>query len=72
MNTPTPVPVTGTNVSPTIGSLLGSLAGLFLASKMGLNPMDAGAGSSVVGGMTMGITALFHWLGMKTGIPGLG
>lgn len=72
MNNPQPVPAPSTtNVAPTIGSLVGGVAGLVVASKLGLNPVEATGGSVVVSVGTL-ITALFHWLGGKTGIPGLG
>lgn len=71
MNSPQPVPSSTTNVAPTVGSIVGGVAGLVVATQLGLNPVDASGGSVVVGVGAL-ITALFHWLGGKTGIPGLG
>jgi hypothetical protein len=51
--------------------MLGSVAGLAVASKFGLDPMGA-AGGGVIVAVAGVFTALFHWLGQKTGIPGLG
>ncbi len=66
---PTPAP-SGTNVAPTLGGLIGSAAGLVVASKLGFNPLDP-AGTGVVASVAATVTAIFHWLGRKTGIPGL-
>lgn len=71
MNSPVPVPGGGPNVAPSAGAMLGSVAGLLVAHKLGLDPMTA-AGGMTVGSVATTITALFHWLGIKTGIPGLG
>jgi hypothetical protein len=60
----------GTNVAPTVGSLVGSAAGLAVASKLGFNPFDP-AGGSIVAAIAAIITAGFHWLGKRTGLPGL-
>jgi hypothetical protein len=72
MNTPISVPTSsGLNASPTIGALIGGAAGVVVSTKLGLNPADVG-GMSVVSGVSGLLAALFHWLGAKTGIPGLG
>jgi hypothetical protein len=71
MNATAPTPDSSTNVAPTIGSLLGTAAGLVAASKLGMNPFDA-VGGSFVASIAAAITAGFHWLGKKTHIPGLG
>lgn len=72
MNAPSPVPVAGTNVAPSAGSLIGAAAGLAAASKLGLNPFDPATGGALVATVTTLITALFHWLGKKSGVVGLG
>jgi hypothetical protein len=72
MNSPQPVPSTGTNLAPTIGSLVGGAAGLAVVGKLGLNPLDPYSGGSILVAITTLFTAAFHWLGKKTGIPGLG
>jgi len=72
MNTPQPVPPGTANVAPTVGSLVGGAAGLVVASKLGLNPLDPASGGPIVVSIGAAITALFHWLGKLTGIPGLG
>jgi len=71
MNSPQPVPASTTNVAPTVGSLVGGVAGLIVASKLGLNPLEADGGAIAVGIGGL-VTALFHWLGKLTHIPGLG
>ena len=70
MNTPTPVSG-GPNASPTVGAIVGSAAGVIVSSKLGVDPTDP-AGVAIVSSVTGLLTALFHWLGSKTGIPGLG
>jgi len=72
MNAVQPIPPapSGTNVAPTLGGMLGSAAGLIVAGKLGLNPLDP-VGGSLVASIAAGVTAVFHWLGKKTGIPGL-
>jgi hypothetical protein len=71
MNSPQPVPSGTTNVAPTLGSLIGGIAGLVTASKLGMDPLSP-AGGSVAVSVTATVTALFHWIGKATGIPGLG
>ena len=72
MNTPAPTPAAGgVNASPTIGAIVGGAAGVVAASKLGLNPTDP-LGMTVVSSVSGLLAALFHWLGAKTGIPGLG
>lgn len=70
MNSPSPVS-SGVNASPTIGAILGGAAGVVAATKLGLNPTDPG-GMAVVSTVSGILAALFHWLGAKTGISGLG
>jgi hypothetical protein len=73
MNSTAPIPAVGTtNVAPTAGALLGSTAGLIVAGKLGLNPFDPASGGAVVATVATLLTSLFHWLGKKTGVPGLG
>lgn len=71
MNAAMPGQETGTNVAPSLGALLGSAAGLVVASKLGLNPLDP-SGGSIVAAIATTVTGIFHWLGRKTGIIGLG
>jgi hypothetical protein len=72
MNTPAPVPASGSvNAAPTIGALIGGAAGVVVASKLGVNPADP-TGIAVVSTVSGLLTMLFHWLGIKTGLPGLG
>lgn len=59
-----------TPVAPTLGSLVGSVAGVVVATKLGLDPASPG-GVGTVSGITAAITALFHWIGSKIGVPGL-
>jgi len=70
MNTPTPVS-SGVNASPTIGAIIGGAAGVVAVTKLGLNPSDPG-GMAIVSGISGLLAALFHWLGAKSGISGLG
>jgi len=73
MNSTAPVPAAGTtNVAPSTGALIGSAAGLVVASKLGLNPFDPGTGGAVVATVATLFTSLFHWLGKKTRVSGLG
>lgn len=72
MNSPAPVNPSSTNVAPTLGALLGTSAGLIVASKLHLDPTDVTSGGALVATVSTLFTALFHWLGQKTGIPGLG
>lgn len=72
MNNPQPVPASTTNVAPTVGSLIGGAVGLLVASKLNLNPLDPVTGGPVVVSIGTVMTALFHWLGKLTGMPGLG
>jgi predicted regulator of Ras-like GTPase activity (Roadblock/LC7/MglB family) len=60
------------NIAPTVGSIVGSATGLVIASKLGLNPLDAGSGGAVIAAIAGLFAALFHWIGGKTGIAGLG
>jgi len=71
MNSPQPTPASTTNVAPTIGSMVGGVAGLVATSKLGLDP-TAPAGGALVVAVSGVVTAIFHWLGKLTGIPGLG
>jgi hypothetical protein len=71
MNNPQPVPPSSTNVAPTLGSMVGVVAGLVATSKLGFDPVTPTGGSIAIG-VTGLVTALFHWLGKATGIPGLG
>lgn len=58
-------PVTAT--MPTLGAVVGSVAGSVLADKIGFtDPVMAG---TVLTGITAVVTALFHWLGSKLGQP---
>jgi hypothetical protein len=70
MNSPVPV-ASGVNASPTIGAIIGGAAGVVAATKLGLDPAQPG-GMAVVSSISGLLAALFHWLGAKTGIPGLG
>lgn len=71
MNVPPPAVSSGLNASPTIGAIIGGAAGVVAATKLGLNPTDA-SGMAIVSTVSGLLAALFHWLGAKTGIPGLG
>lgn len=73
MNSPQPLTQSagGANVAPTLGAAVGTTAGLLVASKLGLNPANIDGGGIVAIVSTL-MTALFHWIGSKTGIPGLG
>lgn len=74
MNSPNPIPpmpVTPppgsavTTTAPTLGSILGTVAGLWATQKMGLNPADGGVGSTVAVSIAGTVTGLFHMLGVK-------
>jgi len=69
MNSPQPMP-SGPNVAPSFGSMVGGVLGLVTAAKLGLNPLNIDGGSVAVGVCVL-VTAFFHWLGKKTGMPGL-
>lgn len=77
MNNPNPVPPapsagTATNVAPSLGALVGTMAGLAVCGSFKLNPLDPSTGGAITTVVGTGVCALFHWLGQKTGIPGLG
>lgn len=62
--TPTATAVNAT--APTLGSLLGSALGVFLATKSGA--ADPLVGNAIVVATTTFVTGLFHWLGGKLGV----
>jgi hypothetical protein len=67
MNTPAPPPQTPTqNSLPTAGALIGSVLGSVVANQLKLDPVAAG---SLIAGVTTFVTALFHFLGTKLGVP---
>lgn len=57
--------------TPSLGALLGSIGGLALANRFGLNPGDPYTGAPVVAAVATFATALFHKLGQWLGVPGL-
>jgi hypothetical protein len=65
---PQPVaPQTATqNSLPTAGALLGSVLGSILADALKLEPVAA---ASVIASLTTLVTALFHFVGSKLGVP---
>lgn len=74
MNTPNPVPGAPAGTAPatgpampTLGSILGAVAGTAIIAKTGQqnDPVVAGAILSATGAF---FTALFHWIGTKIGV----
>jgi hypothetical protein len=61
-----PPPTPTQNTLPTAGAVLGSVLGSVLASKLNLDPV---MGGSTVAGVTALLTAFFHFLASKLGVP---
>jgi hypothetical protein len=69
MNSPQPMP-SGINVAPSFGCMVGGALGLVAVAKLGLNPLMLDGGVVAVGIATV-VTAVFQWLGKKTGLVDL-
>lgn len=54
------------NTLPTLGAVLGSVLGSLLSNKLNLDPLTGG---SAIAGVTALVTAFFHFVGSKLGIP---
>ncbi len=54
------------NSLPTAGAVLGSVLGSVIANKLSLDPVTGG---SAVAGVTALVTAFFHFLSSRLGIP---
>lgn len=61
-----PPPTPTQNTLPTAGAVLGSVLGSFISNKLSLDPLT---GSSAVAGVTALVTALFHYLASRLGVP---
>lgn len=75
MNTPTPTNGNGRvrtgAAMPSLGALLGTAAGLAATNALHLDPTDPEGGGALVSTVSLVVTGLFHWLGLKLKMPGL-